>query len=208
MDWKKPGAKLILGLFVLCLSLDIFTVIGEQIAPDAVGRTMCSLRPFVLFGRLLFPSGWSQYLDVVCTGFPNDAAISLMAFLFKVSLVSLGLITAIVMLAATSTLPLRQGSLPDSSSSPAATKTSESSKAARWARVLVFLVLPAVFVWRSLARTSPGDFQGSIPWKAHEDLLLFGGFICGVLAWLAFSDLVLLPVLRRWFPDKNWMRTR
>jgi hypothetical protein len=199
VNLKKPGAKVIFALFVLCLSLDIFTVFGLQIAPDAVGHTMCILRPLDFFARFLFPSGWSQYVDDVCTGFPNDTAISLIAFLLKVSLVSLGLIAVIAM------LPLREKT---EGPSLFAKKTSRPDKPARWGPVFILFILPAPFVWRSLARTSPGNFQSSIPWKAHEDMLLFAFFVSGVLAWLAFADLVLLPVLRRCFPEKNWIRTR
>ena len=200
MDLKKPGAKVILALFVLCLSLDIFTAVGEQLAPDLVGRTMCSLRPFDLFARFLLPSGWSQYLEDVCTGFPYDAAISLMAFRLKVSLVSLGLMASVAM------LPLREKDRP--AVVPSGDENKPAGKPVGWGRVLVVFVLPAFFVWRFLARTSPGDFQSSIAWKAYEDMLLFVCFVSGVLAWLAFADLALLPVLRRCFPDKNWIRTR
>jgi hypothetical protein len=203
MNWKKPGAKVVLGLFVLCLSLDILTFFGEQTTPDSVGRTVCKLRLFGFFARFLFPSEWEQYVEQSCVLIPGEPAISIIAFTLKFSLVLLGLIATITM------LPLRDNGEDSAEKVPSSENQGQSNGGPTgWIAPLILFVSPTALAWWFIASKSPGDFRGSAVSKVLEDGFLFGCFGAGILVWLAFAEIVLLPNLRRWFPSKSWIRTQ
>lgn len=204
MNWRKPGARVIFGLFVFCLSLDIFTCIGARIAPDAVGRAICMLRPLGFFAEFLFSHDWSSYAANSCARFPSEPAISIVAFMLKLSVVVLGLVTTITM------FPLREGPIQGGKEAPASSieRGSNAPDLGGWILPLILFVLPVVFIWWVFASKSPNDFQVSPLFKAYEDGFLFGLFGAGVIAWLAFVELALLPVLRWWFPKVDWIRTQ
>jgi hypothetical protein len=202
MDWKKPGAKLITVLFSLCLLFDVFGVYGDTIAPSAVAQSMCALRWLDLIGRFVFLGGWAEYVDGKCSGVPDDASAAIIGFLLKVSVVSLGIVGAVLL------LPLREK--PEGTTGPGpllATEDAERKKVTWW-KVFLLFIFPAMIVWRHFANSSPAEFRNSLDWKLSEDVFLFLYFGGWILSWLAFVDLLMLPILRRCFPRENWLRTR
>jgi hypothetical protein len=173
MDLKKPGARLVLTMTALCLSLDASALFGGQVAPDAVGHAMCVLRPLAVFATFLFSNEWSQLVSEYCATFPREPAISIIALMLKISVVGLSLILTIAMLS------LREEA--DGVEVPSEKHRVPISGLAGWIWVLGILFLPTILGWWFIASRSPREFRISIISKAYEDVLLLGLYIGGLI---------------------------
>jgi hypothetical protein len=201
MNWKKPGARLILAMTALCLSLDALTVFGGQTASGVVGHAMCVLRPLGFFAKFLFANEWSQLISDYCGTFPREPAISIIALMLKISVVALSLILTIAM------FPLREGSPEDSADTPSEKHGVPVTGLAGWIPALVIFLLPTILGWRWLITSaSPQEFHTDLIDKAYEDIFLLSSYVGGIILWAAICELALLPVLRRLFPNKDWIR--
>jgi hypothetical protein len=199
MNWKAPGASILISIPVLCVSLDLFTYFGMQLAPDAVGRAVCLMRPASFIAQFVFPDELWKYAATVCGTFPAGPAISIVSFMLKFSLVCLGTATIVAM------VPLRE----KSDDLAQGTTQRGAELGSNWIFVFIVLVFPTILIGWLITRGPPAEYDVLLLYKfLREDIFLMGVFVGGVIAWAAFVELVLLPLLRRCFPRTKWMRTK
>jgi hypothetical protein len=161
MNRKALGARTLVSISVLCVSLDLFTYFGMHLAPDAVGRTVCLMRPASYITQFVFADELWKYASTVCGSSPAKPAISIVSFLLKFSLVCLGAATIIAI------IPLRE-----KSDGIAQGQTETGSKnLSDWIFMLVVLVLPTVLAGWFTTREPPAEYNVSLLYKfLREDL--------------------------------------
>lgn len=199
MNRKSLGPKLFLALAVCCLSIDIFTNLGGLVAPVAMGRAICALRPLGWLSELLFPLNWSLYVDASCARTPDKIAVSIVALMLKFSIVALGIIAAIAIMGLRETAS-------SSSEEPPLSASKETSRRS-WIGYMIILLSLAALSWWLFVSDRAEDLHPSMLSALCEDALLFAFFGTGLLVWAAFLDLALLPILRWLFPKGRWIRT-
>ncbi len=205
MNLKKPGVLLILVMIVLCLSLDVFTSFGGYVAPGLVSHTMCALRPLGFFAKFLFANEWPQLVSEYCATFPREPAISIIAFMLKISVVAFSLVLTVTMVM----FLLRETTeyLPEEvNASQIDRRGIAISDLAGLIKGLVIFLLPTILGWWLITSGSPREFHTSLFYKSFEDIVLLGVYIGGMLFCAAFCKFALLPALRWLFPGRDWIR--
>lgn len=208
MNASKPAAPIILIALVmaaLCISLDAYVTFGEAIAPVAVNNTMCILRPLGHFASLLFPDRWSRLVSDYCATFPREPVTSIVALTVKSSIVGVALILTLAM------YPLREKpkSGDQAQSTPTENRYTPASGLFDWTFLIALFCLPPTFAWRWLiASAQPDEYSTALMQKAYEDIFLMTAYVGGIVLWIAFCEVALLPILRRLFPGQAWMRVK
>jgi hypothetical protein len=115
------------------------------------------LRPLSFFAEFLFSNDWSRYVANSCARFPSEPAISIVAFMLKISAVVLGLITTVT------TFSLHEKPIEEGKGAPVSSieRGSNPPDLGGWLLPLILFVLPVVFIWWLFASKSPNDFQVS-----------------------------------------------
>jgi len=181
-DWKRIDR--ILGgiatvLCIVAVSLDIFTLIGIQVAPAATGRVICLLHSLGAIAEPMFPQAWLDYVHQACRLDPVEPAISMLNFMIKTALVIIASLIVFVPL-------LHRYFKPNSELPPEywhLTRKQTYLKKLKGFLVagLIFSVVGALN-WHYHISYSPGHFPISFISKGLEDAAILGVFVGAYVA--------------------------
>ena len=206
MNSSRPAPPIIVVALVmaaLCVSLDAYVIFGEVGIPAAINKTMCVLRPVGHFASLLFPDGWSRLVSDYCESLPGEPATSIIALTLKFSIVGVALILTLAM------YPLREKPQSADQTQSAPTQERYTPDLVDWTLTIAFSCLPPALAWRWLIATArPNEYSSALLQKAYEDIFLLTAYVGGIILWIVFCELVLLPILRHLFPGQAWMRVK
>jgi hypothetical protein len=208
MNASKPTAPIIVVALVmaaLCVSLDAYVTFGDAAAPTAVSNTMCILRPLGHLGALLLPDRWPRLVSDYCATFPREPVTSIIALTVKCSIVGIALIVTLAM------YPLREKSKSVDQTQRMPTEPRHAPIKGLFDRTfsIALFCLPPTFAWRwFVASAQPDEYSAALMRKAYEDIFLMAAYVGGIVLWITFCEVVLLPILRRLFPGQAWMRVK
>ena len=201
MNLAKLAAKVAFALFVICLSLDIFSYFGEERQPDAVNHAMCSLRPLGLFAWSMFPDGWAAYAADACASFPVEPAISMIAFMVKLSAEMTALVVLTVLL-----LPVLLESPSSQMEAPVAPNERRQTyfeAVKSYIPMLLIFGVPTILFWLIFRSRAPDDFRTAPLDKIYEDVFLLGVLGCWLMVFCTLAEAALLPIVRWLFPNRT-----
>jgi hypothetical protein len=186
------------ALFVIAISLDIFTLIGVQIAPEAVGHLACAARPFSLIAWPLFRQEWFDYVNSQClSSVPFEPTISMINFMIKTSLAIGGSVIAFYQ--------IFHAYLTRLDDSAVASQENPSGEAAFLKDLKLMLPAGGIFVliavadWLFHNSITPDQFPTSLISKASEDCAILLGIIAALM--VVSIAISLIRLLSLYFVD-------
>ncbi len=89
------GNSFMAALITVCILLDISDVWGRTHAVGALGGFACSVLPFAKVAALLFSHRSVEFVDARCLGQIGEPAISIIFFMFKLSIAIVAILPTI-----------------------------------------------------------------------------------------------------------------